>query len=957
MLCGYRKMKALNVVLALILLVAVSTMAWRGCSRTEPTVAAPDMSDRPKVAKESSATSRPILDQGKAIARVEKVLTTGPGKIMGRVYQSDGTPADAAEVRALYLTNEEQPPEKAPSFETTSVETGQFEFSDLPFGGYAIVAVSDDYRGASTCRLMGARPFADVTLVLHLATPLGGTVVGPGGEPVTAGRLYPLLLDGKSNKVGIWRGLAEEIGADGTFLFESLEPGAWSIHVVAPGFAPTLSPPIKTGKLDARIALGQGVSVDGHVLVEPSLEPAAGAVVRVEDEAVRGPGMEVVCDGAGYFHFAALAPGSYTLGVREATGTLALDGDPLSLTVASKRIGDLELRLQPGGIVEGRVWVADTGEGIPEAEIEIRREGAMEAAAVTAICDGTGHYAIGGLSSGTYVVQPEKQRAYSSSTPASATVIVNAGTRLEGVDFSFESGIIVSGRVLTATGEPQAGARVTANGTPSMSLHVSDAEGEFVIPNANAGREITLYASTATMSSEPLGPLLVPETGLHGLDLILTIDQSAVIAGVLVDTRGRPLVGRVAVVPEQKASPSVPGATTDAQGRFVIAGVAPGRHMLSARAGNGPSQELQSVELRSGQHLKNVRLVYELGPTISISGRVTDGDGRGLEANLDLMVQEERGRTSMANERSAVDGAFAFTELPQGAYTVSGSAPGFGSAWVSDIMGDTSGLEIVLEAQPQIRGHVVDAAGQPVTRFDISAVPAGGGFDAAQVSKSVFDAEGAFDLQVGIGTYRLVTRATGFATAETRVGAVHPGDPIEDIVVTLEAAGLWRGRVVSTSGQPVSGAAILAGDGPLRPQQAHGSTLATSGPDGTFEIPSMDPALNPVISAHHPEAGTGAVASPPVGVDQLEDIVLYAGGSVAVIVTRDGEPVADTYVALSGGTSTATGKTDENGSCLFENLPEGELKVEVIEPGEESVAVPETVVVEPGRETQVSLEI
>lgn len=952
-------MKALGIFFALVLLAFGVFVLW-GARR----VASPSLTDSEKVAH---TTSDENLSTTKVSSILEREIETsneilvrafeGPGKITGRVYKIDGTLADAVGVRVLYLPNDEQLVAEAPALETLSGEAGQFEFSDLPIGRYAIVVVSGEYRGTHACRLTSARPFAEVTLVLRLATPLGGTVVGPGGETVTTGTLYPLLLDGKSNKVGTWRGLATELDDNGAFLFETLEAGAWSIYVVAPGFAPTLSPPIRTGKLDARIELGQGVSVEGHVLVESSLEPAAGAVVRVEDVAARGPGVEVACDGEGYFHLAALAPGSYTLGVREATGTLALDGDPLPLTVASERIEDLDLRLQPGGIVEGRVWAADTGEGIPGAEIEVRREGATAATAVIAICDDTGHYAIGGLSLGTYVVQPEKHSAYSSSTPASATVSVSAGTRVKGIDFALESGVVVSGRVLTAKGEPQAGARVTSRGTPMSGLHLTDSEGKFVIPDTKAGWEIILYARTATMKSEPLGPLSVPETGLQDLELILAVDQSAVIAGVLVDTRGRPLLGRVAVVPEQQGSVSVPGAATDAQGQFFIAGVSPGRHMLSARAGYSPSQDLQAVDLRSGQRLNNLRLIYELGPTISISGRVTDSDGRGLEAALDLKVQEERGRTSMANERSAVDGAFEFKEVPQGVYTVSGSAPGYGTAWIPDIAGDTSGLEIVLTAQPHIRGHVVDAAGQPVTRFDISAIPDGGGFDAVQVSKSLFDAEGAFDLQVGIGAYRLVTRATGYATAEMRVREVHPGAPTEDIVVTLEAAGLWRGRVVTVGGQPVSGAAIFAGDVPLRPQHAQGSALTISGPDGTFEIPSMDPALNPVISAHHSEEGTGVVTSPLVGVEQLDDIVLYAGGSVTVVVTRDGEPVVDTYVALSGGTSTATAKTGENGSCLFENVPEGEVKVEVIEPGAENVAVPETVVVESGRETLVSLEI
>src|SRR5690606_12251860 len=101
--------------------------------------------------------------------------------------------------------------------------------------------------------------------------------------------------------------------------------------------------------------------------------------------------------------------------------------------------------------------------------------------------------------------------------------------------------------------------------------------------------------------------------------------------------------------------PEISAATSDVKGRFAITGLAPGSYRLWARYGHFKQQELLHVDLLSGQRIGNLRLVFPIGDTIAISGRVVDSGGRGIQATVDLLLQDLRGRRSQSVASSTID--------------------------------------------------------------------------------------------------------------------------------------------------------------------------------------------------------------------------------------------------------------------------------------------------------------
>ena len=879
------------------------------------------------------------------------------GRVWGRIYGSDGIPSTSTEVTVSCRTKQAGNTDAGYTFHSTSDQNGNFEFTGLPLGRCTVNALSGDEWGEDRCFLTRQAPQAEVSIVLSLAIPLGGTVVGPRGEPVPHGVLYPLLWNSKTSNTGSWSGSTTQTGDIGDFLFPSLEPGVWSVYVVAQGFAPTLSPPLEAGQLDALIRLKDGVTVAGIVLLKSSNEPAAGVLVSLSDASVPGPTLSARNDSDGAFYFEALARGSYQLRVQQTDAGYALEKEPYLLNVEDTPIDNLTLYVQPGGVVKGRIISGQSGEGVASVEIDVLRRDRGPSPCTTVTSDATGRYIVTGLSSGEYVVRPGSQRGYADSKPATANVGVRVGTTVVGVDFTFSAGNAIRGRVFNKAGEAQPGARVLCRDCASLRPFFSDAMGDYALTDVKAGQDVNLSAFTATMESEPVGPVHIPEGGVDGVDLILSRDRNSVLVGTLIDERGRTLAGTISAQAEGDTSPFTRGVTSRSDGHFVITGLSAGEYTLSAQCGHGLRQELRSLTLKAGQRLDGIRLVYQIGRVITIAGRVVNVDEIGVEGSVNLMRQDGDGLRSQSVERTALDGYFEFKNVPDGAYGVIGSATGYGTAEISNISGDTADIVLVLPLRPHISGHVVDEQGKPVTNFEIAALPYGTSAERMDIANSVYDSEGAFLLEVEENAYSLLTRANGYATVKTRVGMVESDRPVENILVTLQASGLWRGRVLNAAGQAVSGAAVFIGEIPLQIKPYQDGVMTISGPDGVFEIPAMDSGQVSSISAYHNDFGVGVSQVSDPGKTQVPDILLYPTGSLQVSVTYGDQPATEVYVVATRGGSNCTARTSVDGICRFEQLSEGEVSIEIVDPAVSQTLGRESAEIVSGTETQISISL
>jgi hypothetical protein len=133
-------------------------------------------------------------------------------------------------------------------------------------------------------RVGDVRPDATVDLRVAAVTMLSGTVTGPGGAPA----LFSVELDGPTR--------AQRSFTDGKFAFERVDPGSYTVRVVASeGSGEARVEVAPDAPATVAIALAAHAVVIGK-LVDPSGAPLAGQAVALTPD--RGDGrLEVRFDG------------------------------------------------------------------------------------------------------------------------------------------------------------------------------------------------------------------------------------------------------------------------------------------------------------------------------------------------------------------------------------------------------------------------------------------------------------------------------------------------------------------------------------------------------------------------------------------------------------------------------------------------------------------------------------
>jgi protocatechuate 3,4-dioxygenase beta subunit len=154
-------------------------------------------------------------------------------QVSGRVVDAaDFSPIAEAEVSLEPLA---QPATSAPGFgfvhRARSDGGGQFTLSDVPEGGYRVVARQDGYSpGEATVQVRTGADVDGVRLALSATSGLTLQVVGPGGSAPE--RVYVALLDATGRAV---LASMEPTGENGRVRLTSAPPGRWRLLVGADG--------------------------------------------------------------------------------------------------------------------------------------------------------------------------------------------------------------------------------------------------------------------------------------------------------------------------------------------------------------------------------------------------------------------------------------------------------------------------------------------------------------------------------------------------------------------------------------------------------------------------------------------------------------------------------------------------------------------------------------------------
>jgi hypothetical protein len=216
-----------------------------------------------------------------------------------------------------------------------------------------------------------------------------------------------------------------------------------------------------------------------------------------------------------------------------------------------------------------------------------------------------GRFALCGLQSGTWVIVAESP---GHSTSTAHRIVVPAD--LEPVTLVLPRCAAVSGRVRLPTGEiaPRARIRSWVPDSPSLDSFEEDrsgtrtnAEGEFVLENLDAGPQRIVASKEGLADSEPLAVELRPGEVVRDLDLRLQLGGR--IVGEVLDAFGQPLPGLTISLFTQGSGAHL-DAEADFEGRFEFDALAPGKYRLMAIPSPDELEELQRSGDTSGRAKK-----------------------------------------------------------------------------------------------------------------------------------------------------------------------------------------------------------------------------------------------------------------------------------------------------------------------------------------------------------------
>lgn len=586
-----------------------------------------------------------------------------------------------------------------------------------------------------------------------------------------------------------------------------------------------------------------------------------------------------------------------------------------------------------GAVIAGRVYDADTGEGIAGVEINAQpTPWSSEVPSGTAKTDTFGSYQIDRLGEAEYRVLLKEAEGYPKLVVRlEKRVLAKPDQRVDGIDFALSKGLHVTGKVVDDDGEPVCEAKI--NGWTDVNLNRAESnsaeDGTFILGGLPLTNSLYIQPVKEGLALRPQGPFTLTEEGLH--DVVLTMSPYASIAGWVVDNVGAPLVGVRA-----SASPGLVGQwggqttePTDEEGAFTIAGLFAGTYRMSIHLPDEDQhrsiEDLPPITVEPGDEITGVVLVYKEEEGLSIAGRVVDTQDRPVRG-----AEVTHMGLSWDSVYTDGNGLYESARLKDGVYTLHVAHERYCTVEVEGVAAGSEVEDIVLEERGAIEGHVLQAhTGDPITEFEISELSRTPRKYGNERYLEVHDPEGRFFLahvDCGDGDRSIYVRAAGFASASETVGGIEPGETVSGIVVRLEPSAPIQGVVVDADGEPVPGASIFPGFFPPAGLR-NDYVAARSDSAGTFCLDTV-PAEIEKVYAYHPKYAPGSADVDPdrTGAELLE-IVLTSGGVLEGVVTVNGEPLVDEEVRIEA--LDLRTPTDEDGNYRFAEMMPGEMLVSV----------------------------
>ncbi len=545
-----------------------------------------------------------------------------------------------------------------------------------------------------------------------------GKALATSGQPV-AGVKVTLTSQMPDGPKETW---ATTSGADGTFSLKVPGNKSLGLAVEAPPGG-KLAPSSVFGAQSLMVSPGQVREVS--VFLAPATAKLAGTVSDADGRPLAGATVtvwpsqmgwscsrSVTTDKAGRYEMSGLAPGGYVFrSVEPPPGTCFIrlstwkPGGVKATVLGHTQTSVENFTLPRGARLTGRV-LDEAGKPLAGAQVSCRLDAATEVGKRSvyqmsgqwysgeATSDATGTYSLGGLTQETYAVEVKSPEGKDLAPTALRGVSAPAEGDVKLQDVTLYKGGTVVDKVLGADGKPVEGAEVSFSVGAGFGRHgfgtrvaaKSDAKGLVQFKGLASGQyAMTVVPPEGAASCQKQFDDVRALSGL-ALQQVLKLPEGAKVTGTVTDPAGKPVAG--ATVMANYGYGSRAKATTDAQGRYTIVGLAsPAK--LDPPQKYGPQNQVTAVPPAEALTLatSSVPLTLiplggsasfdvALKPGVAVSGRITGPDGKPVRAAQVGVYRYTRGSIlGFGSTFTDEQGRYAIGHLNETSFSVTADPP------------------------------------------------------------------------------------------------------------------------------------------------------------------------------------------------------------------------------------------------------------------------------------------
>lgn len=487
---------------------------------------------------------------------------------------------------------------------------------------------------------------------------------------------------------------------------------------------------------------------------------------------------------------------------------------------------------------------------------------------------------------------------------------------------------------------------------------VPDDDGAFAFRAVPTAGKLLLSATGSRSTGRlPLPPLAPGEVR----EVALPVQRALELPVAVVDDRGGPVAGATVTVrtiasgPMPLARLTEPRATTDHDGRCVVAPLTPGMVEATATA-RGRIAAAANVELPADGFPPPLRLVLGEGGVVTgtvlaaddspvADARVAHHGEEALPLLGDLASQlGPEMLAALANDgvRTDASGRYRLTGLADpGEFLVIAAHPDHSPGTTRGVrMGDQ---DVVVRLAPLggVRGTAVAADGNPLPQFTATLLRTSFLVLRMPVRRETFAAaDGAFAFaRLAPGSYTLRLEAEGHSDVERSVD-VQPGEPLDVGALTLAIAAEIRGVVLDLDDRPVPAALVrrrqgAMADHPMLAMFGAAGARAHSDDDGRFRLAPLPPGRLQLLATAAGFAPGRSERLELVAGQALDGVVIRLdhGGTIAGrLRVAPGQRPAEFLVLAQHQSTQASANADlaDDGSFTITDLEPGPYAVQAM---------------------------